>query len=143
MKFDPTSANNLNFTCKSPNRQDFISKITKSPLFFEVNPHHHTFLESPNHQLFLVQITKSPFFLGKSPSPHLLGITKSPTFFCPNHQFFLPKSPITKKTCPTPPVIERYKVFKLQSFENIVSGFGLKWCRLILENFSKISRFWI
>ena len=64
MKFNPTSANNWNVTCKSPNHQDFIAKITKSPLFFEVNHHHHTFLESPNHQLFLVQITKSPFNFG-------------------------------------------------------------------------------
>ena len=60
----PTSANTWNFTCKSPNHQDFTAKITKSPLFFEVNHHHHTFLESPNHQLFLVQITKSPFNFG-------------------------------------------------------------------------------
>ena len=64
MKFDPTSANNWNFTCKSPNHHFFIAKITKSPVFFEVNHYHHTFLESPNHQLFLVQITKSPFNFG-------------------------------------------------------------------------------
>ena len=28
------------------------------PLYFEVNHHHHTFLESPNHQLSLVEIDK-------------------------------------------------------------------------------------
>ena len=63
-KFGPISVNNWNSTCKSPNHQDFMAKITKSPHFFEVNHHHHTFLKSPNHQFFGVQITKSPAIFG-------------------------------------------------------------------------------
>ena len=41
-----------------------MAQITKSPHFFEVNHHHHPFLESPNHHPFLALITKSPPIFG-------------------------------------------------------------------------------